>query len=139
MSTDAPFRHPDGTECLWDNHDQQWCRMHPLYPIRRCDRNHTPIDLEAEVQRLNAEIMAWREATGDPTPAHARATTADLGASLTELARQRDEARGALAKAWDEGAKCAGSYGHEDDWTHDMHPFDDNPYRTTPTTTEEPS
>lgn len=45
--------------------------------------------------------------------------------------------REALAKAWDEGAKCAGSYGHEDDWTHDMHPFDDNPYRTPPTTPEE--
>lgn len=44
-------------------------------------------------------------------------------------------------RAWDEGARCAGGYGHEDSWTHDMSPLLDNPYRAARiarTTTEGP-
>ncbi|MCW2165386.1 hypothetical protein B0I12_002541 [Microbacterium hydrothermale] len=35
----------------------------------------------------------------------------------------------ALAKAWDEGVRTAGAYGHEDTWTHEMTPYSENPYR----------
>jgi hypothetical protein len=37
------YTHPDGSECLWDIHDQQWCTMHPLYPIRACQKSHEPL------------------------------------------------------------------------------------------------
>lgn len=40
-----------------------------------------------------------------------------------------DDVREALAKAWDEGVRTAGAYGHEDTWTHDMTPYTENPYR----------
>lgn len=47
-------------------------------------------------------------------------------AVLAALAPIRETERWAVFR---EGVKAAGSYGHEDGWTHDMNPHLDNPYR----------
>lgn len=49
--------------------------------------------------------------------------------TVTPSTLLHDVAREALAKAWDEGVRTAGAYGHEDTWTHDMTPYTQNPYR----------
>ena len=63
MST---YQHADGTECLWDAHDQAWYPMHPLYPMSRpCHQSHEP----------RREGLAPFCCGNPACPAHTRSTT----------------------------------------------------------------
>lgn len=65
MTMSNTYQHADGSECLWDIHDQAWYPMHPLYPmLRACHQSHEPqpdlgqrlAEMEAENRRLRGQV-----------------------------------------------------------------------------------
>jgi len=100
---------------LIDQHDNQWQHGTATdeqwqYRIARAVLTSAWLTVH-DNRLLTAERKAWEEATGDPTPTHAKATNDDIAASLAELAAMRDAGDAAIQRVldlcarWDEMTK----------------------------------
>lgn len=95
-STAGPYVHnEDDAECLWGTTDQKWYRMHPLYPLQECDRDHGPIEALAR-ELINTEANEAR--------AIARTILASDWLATRDAARDAEVAERAAARAREEAS-----------------------------------